>query len=102
VESAEHYFTNFTKMEYRFLFAIASGMPKGFRNLPDAESLDALGYTEKTLARHIRGCFRNLKRHERITCHYCPDEWQVFSALPNFTIDKPAPQARPEPTVAPT
>jgi hypothetical protein len=94
-KGADHYYTNFTKMEYRFLFAISSGMPKGFRNLPDAESLDALGYTEKTLARHIRGCFRNLKRHERIACRYRPDEWQVFSALPNFTIDKPVPQDRP-------
>lgn len=53
-KGADHYYANFTKMEYRFLFAIASGMPKGFRNLLDVESLDTLGFTEKALARHIR------------------------------------------------
>lgn len=53
-KGADHYYANFTRMEYALLFAIAAGMPKGFRNLLDVESLDALGYTEKVLARHIR------------------------------------------------
>ncbi len=53
-KGADHYYANFTRMEYRLLFAIAAGMPKGFRNLLDVESLDTLGYTEKALSYHIR------------------------------------------------
>lgn len=49
-----HYYSNFTKMEYKLLFLVAKEMPKGFRNLLDVESLETLGYTEKALARHIR------------------------------------------------
>lgn len=53
-KGADHYYANFTKMEYKLLFAIAAGMPKGFRNLLDVESLETLGMVEKALAHHIR------------------------------------------------
>ncbi len=53
-KGADHYYANFTKMEYKLLFAIASGMPKGFRNMVDVESLETLGMVEKALAYHIR------------------------------------------------
>lgn len=53
-KGANHYYANFTKLEYKLLFAVASEMPKGFRNLLDVESLETLAYTEKALARHIR------------------------------------------------
>ena len=53
-KGANHYYSNFTKMEYKLLFLIANEMPKGFRNLLDVESLETLAYTEKALARHIR------------------------------------------------
>ena len=53
-KGAAHYYANFTKLEYKLLFVVASEMPKGFRNLLDAESLETLAYTEKALARHIR------------------------------------------------
>jgi Rha family phage regulatory protein len=53
-KGANHYYSNFTKLEYKLLFLVANEMPKGFRNLLDVESLETLAYTEKALARHIR------------------------------------------------
>ncbi|MFZ4539258.1 Rha family transcriptional regulator [Propionivibrio sp.] len=53
-KGADHYYANFTKLEYKLLFAVATGMPKGFRNLLDVESLDTLGMVEKALSIHIR------------------------------------------------
>jgi len=53
-KGADHYYANFTKMEYKILFAVAAGMPKGFRNILDVESLDSLGMLEKLLSAHVR------------------------------------------------
>lgn len=65
-KGADHYYTNFTKLEYKVLFAVATGMPKGFRNILDVESLETLAYLEKALALHIRKEMEDGKEYKEI------------------------------------
>ena len=78
-KGADHYYANFTKLEYTLLFAVATGMPKGFRNMLDVESLETLAYTEKALARHIR-------REMELGREY-KDIYQTAKSIAQMSID---------------
>ena len=78
-KGADHYYANFTKLEYLLLFAVATGMPKGFRNMLDVESLETLAYTEKALARHIRREMEVGKEYKEI--------YQTAKSIAQMSID---------------
>jgi Rha family phage regulatory protein len=78
-KGADHYYANFTKLEYQLLFAVATGMQKGFRNILDIESLETLAYTEKALARHIR-------REMELGREY-KDIYQTAKSIAQMSID---------------